>query len=303
MPADPSVPPSCRPIDHHRVAAEAEALLASCTLCPRACQVNRLAGEVGVCGIGRLAVVSGAFLHFGEEACLVGEGGSGTIFFNGCGLGCVFCQNRDISHGMAGREVSDEDLAELMLALQHQGAENVNLVTPSHVIPQILAGLNIAASRGFCLPVVFNTSGYDQVPTLRLLEGIVDVYLPDFKFWSAEAANRYAGAPDYPVVARAAVTEMLRQVGPLVVASDQRAQRGLLVRHLVMPGLLDESRAIVNFLAGLTPRPPINVMGQYRPMGDAAKYPEIAARVTNREVEAVRDMARQAGLLLVTDGW
>ncbi len=217
-------------------ARELEARLAACTLCPRRCGSDRRSGADGVCGIGDRAVVASAGPHFGEEAPISGRRGSGTIFFSGCNLLCSFCQNSDISHGRAGRTVTARELAGIMLQLQDTGCHNINLVTPSHIVPQVLAALDIAAGEGLTLPLVYNTGGYDSLDTLRRLEGIVDIYMPDFKYASGEVADRLSGAPDYPEVARAALTEMHRQTGDLVLDAAGVARRGLLVRHLVLPG-------------------------------------------------------------------
>ena len=198
--------------------------LSCCTLCPRRCGVNRLAGEQGFCRIGRLAVVSAYQPHFGEEAVLVGRGGSGTIFFANCNLGCVFCQNYEISHHGEGREVSAAELAAMMVRLGRQGCHNINLVTPGHVVAQILEALPLAIEAGLSVPLVYNTSGYDEVDALRLLEGIVDIYMPDFKFWSSGSSRRFAGAGDYPEMARQAIGEMHRQVGDLVINGEGVAE-------------------------------------------------------------------------------
>ncbi len=249
--------------------------------------------------MGRLARIASAFPHFGEEAVLVGTGGSGTIFFSECNLRCVFCQNWEISHGGEGREVEDGDLANLMLALQDRGCHNVNLVTPSHAVAQVVSALATAASQGLRVPIVFNTSAYYTVETLRALDGLVDIYMPDFKYWTPEASATYLTAPDYPEVARDAIREMHRQVGDLQVDRDGVAVRGLLVRHLVMPGALAESLEVIRFLAALSPGTHLNVMAQYRPLGDAGRYPEIARRPSREEVEAVRRAAKEAGLTLL----
>jgi putative pyruvate formate lyase activating enzyme len=284
---------------------EARQQLASCRLCPRACEARRLEGELGTCGIGRRAVVSSAFPHFGEEDCLRGRHGSGTVFFAGCGLRCSFCQNADISWLRAGAEHAAEDLAAVFLSLQERGCHNLNLVTPSHVVPQVLEALAIAVPAGLRLPIVYNSGGYDAVSTLRLLDGIVDVYMPDFKFWRAETAERYARAPDYPERARAALLEMQRQVGPLHFGSDGLARRGLLVRHLVMPGLTEESAAVFEFLArDLSPDTYVNVMGQYRPEWRVGEpdgaggvfLGEINRRTRPAEMAAAYEAARRAGL-------
>ncbi len=282
-----------------RRAEQARQALADCRLCPRRCGVNRLVDQRAVCRTGRRAVVSSFFPHFGEEDCLRGWRGSGTIFFAWCNLRCVFCQNYEISHLGQGREVSAEELAAMMLALQHEGVHNINLVTPEHVVPQILEALVLAVAEGLRLPLVYNTSAYDGLESLRLLDGVVDIYMPDFKVWRRESARRYLKAPDYPQVAQAAIKEMHRQVGDLRFDEHGLAKRGLLVRHLVMPGLLDETRAILRFLASeISPNTFVNIMAQYRPWGEvsAEKYAEINRPITREEYRAALDAAREAGL-------
>jgi putative pyruvate formate lyase activating enzyme len=286
-------------------AASALCALESCRLCPRGCDARRLQGRVGTCGIGRNAIVSSAFPHLGEEDCLRGRRGSGTVFFAGCGLRCAFCQNADVSWVRQGEERDAEELAAVFLWLQAQGCHNLNLVTPSHVVAQFLEALALAAARGLRLPVVYNSSGYDTVETLRLLDGVVDVYMPDFKFWRAETAERYAAAPDYPERARAAVLEMHRQTGPLLLGRDGLARRGVLVRHLVMPGLVGESAAIFGWLASEVSRDTyVNVMGQYRPewrVGEPdgagrRRFEEIDRRPRAWEMGAAYEAARRSGL-------
>ncbi|MBU4272707.1 MAG: radical SAM protein [Planctomycetes bacterium] len=281
-----------------RRAREAISVLADCTVCPRQCHADRRqAGPLSYCHAGRAARVSSAFAHHGEEDCLRGWNGSGTIFFSLCNLRCVFCQNFDISWQGHGRPVTDEQLADLMLALQDQGCHNINLVTPSHVVPQILQGLAVAAERGLRLPLVYNTGGYDRLETLQWLDGAIDVYMPDFKFWSPATARELARAADYPEVARVAIKEMHRQVGDLVLDQHGLAYRGLLVRHLVMPGGLEETRQILRFLAReVSPETFINIMPQYRPAGLAARYPAIARPLRQAEFEEAVAMARQKGL-------
>ncbi len=238
-----------------------------CTLCPRLCRVNRLEDERGQCLIGRYAVVASYGPHFGEESPLVGEKGSGTIFFAGCNLGCVFCQNYEISHTAEGISVASLQLAEMMLDLQRQGCHNINVVTPSHVVPQILESLPYAIERGLKVPLVYNSSGYDRVPTLRLLRGIVDIYMPDVKCLDASLSAQWYDAGDYPERVREAVREMHRQVGDLVI-EDGIAVRGLLVRHLVMPGCLDDTRRVLDYIAEeISPLTYVNIMDQYRPAG------------------------------------
>jgi putative pyruvate formate lyase activating enzyme len=286
-------------------AEAARGALARCRLCPRGCEARRLEGGTGSCGIGRHAVVSSAFPHLGEEECLRGRHGSGTVFFAGCGLRCAFCQNADVSWLRVGEAVDADDLAAVFLDLQQRGCHNLNLVTPSHVVPQILEAVASAAARGLRLPIVYNSSGYDAVETLALLDGVVDVYMPDFKFWRAETGARYASAPDYPERARAAVAEMHRQVGPLRFGADGLARRGVLVRHLVMPGLTGESEAIFEWLArAVSPDTYVNVMGQYRPEWRVGEpdaegrplFPEIGRRPQASEMAAAVESARRAGL-------
>jgi len=286
-------------------AAEARRALEECRLCPRSCGARRQDGERGTCQIARHAVVSSAFPHLGEEDCLRGSRGSGTIFFSGCSLRCSFCQNADISWLVSGEECSAGDLSAIMLALQERGCHNVNLVTPTHVVPQLIEAVALAAANGLRLPIVYNTGAYDSVETLRLLDGIVDVYMPDFKFWTGETAERYAAAPDYPERARDAIREMHAQVGPLRFGPDGLARRGVLVRHLVMPSLAEESAAILGWLACEVSRDTwVNVMGQYHPswrVGEPdgcgrRRFAEIDRRPRSREVEAAREAARRAGL-------
>ena len=250
--------------------------------------------------------MSTAFPHFGEEDVLRGTGptagGSGTIFFAYCNLKCVFCQNHDTSQAGEGVELDPAELADLMLALQDRGCHNINFVTPEHVVPQVLEGVLAAAIRGLRLPLVYNTSGYDSLESLSHVEDVVDVYMPDFKYWSRERSRRYLKAKDYPEVARAAIAEMHRQVGDLEVGPDGLARRGVLVRHLVMPGALDESERILRWLAEeISPRTFVNVMGQYRPEYRAMEHPELARRVTTDEVRSAVRLALDAGLTRLDD--
>lgn len=280
-----------------RRAAEAVEALRSCTICPRNCRVDRLADCAKVCSTGRLARVSSYFPHHGEEDCLRGHGGSGTIFFSFCNLKCVFCQNHDVSQAGEGDVVTAERLASMMLELQDAGCHNINFVTPEHVVPQILEALPLAIDGGLRLPLVYNTSSYDSIESIRWMDGVVDIYMPDFKVWSKASAMRYLKAKDYPEVARRVVAEMHRQVGPLEVDERGLAKRGVLVRHLVMPGLLDETRAIFEFLANtLSPDTYVNVMGQYRPEHRASEMAEIARCPTEDEMRRAREHFREAGL-------
>ena len=276
-------------------------LLRRCTLCPRRCRVDRHAGEIGVCGIGARARIASYGPHFGEEAVLVGPGGSGTIFLTGCSLRCCFCQNFDISQGdEPGQEVDDGDFAAIMLELQARGCSNINLVTPSHVVPQILAALLRAVEGGLRIPLVYNSSGYDSAPTLDLLASAVDIYLPDLKFWLPATAGRYADAPDYPDIARQAIRRMHRQVGDLEVGADGLARRGLLVRHLLMPGQGEETAAILGFLATeISPSTYVNIMAQYHPCGQAERFPEICRGVSGAEYRQALACARSLGLTLL----
>jgi len=251
-------------------AAQAGSLLKSCMLCPRKCGVDRLNGETGFCKTGKLAWVSSYSPHFGEEAPLVGTHGSGTIFFTHCNLLCLFCQNFDISHQGQGQEVTKNELASLMLALQNQGCHNINFVTPSHVVPQILAALEVAVEHGLNVPLVFNSGGYDRRSTLKLLDGVFDIYMPDFKFWDSQVAENSCQAPDYPETARRALAEMHRQVGDLQIDDAGIGRRGLLIRHLVLPGGLAGTREVMRFIAReISALSYVNVMSQYRPCGRA----------------------------------
>jgi len=279
--------------------------LGDCTLCPRNCHVNRLADQTKTCRTGRYAVVSSYFAHRGEESCLRGTRGSGTIFFSWCNLRCVFCQNYEISWQGEGRAVNAAELAEMMLALQAQGCHNINLVTPEHVVPQILEALLLAVERGLRLALVYNTSAYDSLDSLALLDGIVDIYMPDFKFWDPEKARLYAKAPDYPEAARHAIREMHRQVGPLVTDEKGIALRGVLLRHLVMPGNAAGTEEIMNWIAReLSPETYVNLMAQYRPAGhvSAKQYPEVNRGITAQEFQQAREAFCSAGLHRLDDG-
>ena len=271
--------------------------LRNCTLCPRFCRVDRLAGEKGYCRTPRTAVVASYGPHFGEEKPLVGRKGSGTIFFSHCNLFCLFCQNFDISHGGEGVPVSAAQLAGMMVHLQEQGCHNINFVTPSHVIVQILEALPLAVEMGLQVPLVYNCGGYERVPALRLLDGVVDIYMPDFKFWEAQVAEELCAAPDYPERARLALREMHRQAGDLHMDASGVAERGLLVRHLVMPNGLAGTASVMAFIAGEISRNTyVNIMDQYHACGQARSRPHLARGITAREFEEALDAARQAGL-------
>jgi putative pyruvate formate lyase activating enzyme len=274
-------------------------LLQSCTACPRSCKVNRLEDKFAVCKTGRHAVVSSHFPHHGEEDCLRGWKGSGTIFFTGCNLRCVFCQNFDISWQVRGTPAPPRELAAMMLELQAQGCHNINFVTPEHVAPQIVEALPFAIEQGLRLPLVYNTSAYDSMESLALLDGLVDIYMPDLKYWDSEMARKYSRAPDYPEAARRAIKEMHRQVGNLVIEDNGLARRGLLIRHLVMPEDVAGTQAVMQWIADeLSPETYVNVMAQYYPAGKVSRsdYAEINRRVTPAEFEGALDAAWHAGL-------
>ncbi|MGB9857671.1 MAG: radical SAM protein [Dictyoglomaceae bacterium] len=270
--------------------------LESCDLCPRNCKVNRIKGEKGYCKSGLEPIVSDFFPHFGEERVLVGRTGSGTIFFTNCNLGCIFCQNYTISHLGIGETISIEDLAKIMLYLQRLGCNNINLVTPTHFVPQILASLRIAILEGLNIPLVYNTSGYEKVETLKLLEGVIDIYMPDIKFYSPEVAKKLANAEDYPEIAKRALKEMQRQVGDLVINEEGIAERGLIVRHLLLPNNLSDIEKWLNFLKEeISLNVFLNIMDQYRPIYKAWEYPEINRSITWEEYKKAIDLAKEKG--------
>ena len=284
-------------------ALRATASLEDCRACPRDCGVNRLENKWAACKTGRYAVVGSYFPHFGEEDCLRGWNGSGTIFFSHCNLRCVFCQNYDISQavkpGRSAPGCPPQEVAGMMLKLQRLGCHNINFVTPEHVVPQVVEALVEAIDGGLRLPIVYNTSAYDSFESLEFLDGIVDVYMPDFKYWSAERSRIYMKAEDYPGAARAAITEMHRQVGPLTVSAEGLAERGLLVRHLVMPGCLDETRAILEWIASeIGTDTYINLMDQYYPAGKVSRenYSEINRSLTSSEFREAQRIAADLGL-------
>lgn len=271
--------------------------LGRCAVCPRACLVDRTAGPFGPCRTGRNTRVSTFFPHFGEEAPISGRSGSGTIFFSGCNLDCVYCQNSEISHGDEGREVTDSQLAEIMLRLQGMGCHNVNLVSPSHIVPQFLAALVLAVEAGLQLPIVYNTGGYDSMSTLRLLDGVVDIYMPDAKYDDDRTAERLSGIRRYVRVNRLALREMHRQVGDLQMDEKGIAVQGLLIRHLVLPEGLAGTSGLTRFLAKQLSRDTyLNVMSQYHPCFRAAQYRGLARRITSEEYQEAVSMARSAGL-------
>jgi putative pyruvate formate lyase activating enzyme len=273
------------------------AMMESCALCPRHCGVNRLKGETGFCQTGRKARVASFNAHFGEEGPLVGSHGSGTIFISSCNLLCSFCQNYEISHMNEGTDVGPEQMASMMIQLSDRGCHNINFVTPSHVVPQLLEALPFAIEKGMNVPLVYNSSGYESAETLKILEDVIDIYMPDFKFWDHRWAERYCKAPDYREVALDAIREMHRQVGELVIDNRGIAVRGLLVRHLVMPQEIAGSEKLFAFLATeISPNTYVNVMDQYRPCGSAEKDEFINRRIEMREYREAVDAAGKAGL-------
>lgn len=281
--------------------------LEDCTVCPRDCHIDRLANKIGVCKSGRLARVSSHFPHFGEEDVLRGWMGSGTIFMAWCNLRCVFCQNYETSQLGDGDEVTPQGLAGMMLELQDRGCHNINFVTPEHVVPQILEALPHAYNLGVRLPIVYNTSSYDSRHSIELMDGIVDIYMPDFKLWSGERARKYLLAPDYPSVARCITRLMHEQVGELVVDEQGLALRGVIVRHLVMPGMLDDTQEMMKFLAReLSTDTFVNIMDQYYPAYRAkseAKYADINRRIYPAELDEAYAHAAAAGLWRFDSQW
>ncbi|HUS86623.1 MAG TPA: radical SAM protein [Bacteroidales bacterium] len=272
-------------------------ILEDCTLCPRNCRINRRDGEKGICRTGRYAMVSSFSPHYGEERPLVGRKGSGTVFFTNCNLLCNFCQNYDISHLGHGVEVSDVQLADIMLHLQEIGCHNINLVTPTHVIPQIIEALIIAIEKGLRLPIVYNCGGYDSIESLRMVEGIIDIYMPDFKFWDNRYAQMTCGVNDYREIAMSAINEMYRQVGDLQIDETGIAVKGLLVRHLLMPGNIAGTKQIVDFLADLSKETYLNIMAQYRPRGSSLNIiGKLAGRITTEEYTNAINYALDRGL-------
>ncbi len=271
--------------------------LEKCELCPNFCGVNRLKNQTGKCRAGNELRVSSANLHFGEEPVLVGRGGSGTVFFTSCNLHCVFCQNYDISQLDYGNKISEIDFINIMLALQDRGAENINLVSPTHQAAQIFEAVKKARGRGLRLPIVYNCGGYENPEFLKCLEGLVDIYMPDFKYGSDEAALKYSGVRNYTQYCRKALMEMHRQVGDLVLDQRRTAVRGLLIRHLVLPNRLADSQEVIDFIAeNISRNTYLNIMDQYRPSYRASEYRELKRRVFRQEVEEVKGYACDRGM-------
>ena len=271
----------------------------SCELCPRNCRVNRIEKQTGVCGETDEIRVSRAALHFWEEPCISGEKGSGTVFFTGCNLRCVFCQNHQISTGNVGKKISVERLAEIFLELQAQGANNINLVTPTHFVKQIIKALDIAKEKGLVIPIVYNSGGYESVETLKMLDGYVDIYLPDFKYLDKEHAREYSKAEDYPEVAKAMLEEMVRQTGEVHFDENGMMTRGVIVRHLLLPGCLLDAKRIVDYLhTTYGNRIYMSLMNQYTPLDtlDKERYPKLAHKVKDIAYEKLIDYALSIGV-------
>ena len=273
-----------------------------CELCPRGCQVNREADQMGVCRVSSKLKVARAALHFWEETCISGTNGSGAVFFSGCSMHCVFCQNREIANGTAGKEIERERLRDIFLELQDQEANNINLVTPGHYVPHLVWAVEQARNQGLSIPIVYNTSSYEKVDTLKQLEGIVDVYLPDFKYWEPQTAQKYSNAPDYPEVARAAIAEMVRQrpTVEFIFNKEQNVdliQKGVIVRQLLLPGQLKDAKRIVKYLHETYGNQIyLSLMSQYTPLAHVEKYPELNRKVDRRTYERYIDYAIEIGV-------
>jgi len=275
--------------------------LKECKVCPHSCKVDRLSGEKGYCKTGEKVVLSSFFPHRGEEFPIRGYRGSGTIFLSHCNMGCVYCQNYDISQLGQGTAVGTEELANAMLYLQAEGCHNINWVTPSHVVPQLLMALNKAVEKGLRIPIVYNTSSYDSLETLKMLDGVVDIYLPDLKYLTEEKGRKYSKVRNYPEVAKASIREMHRQVGDLKTDEKGVAYRGVLVRHLVLPNRLSDTKEVLDFLKEVSPQMHVNIMPQYRPYYRAYQYPELSRGITVDEYREAVEYASRLGLNLITD--
>lgn len=272
-----------------------------CTLCPQKCEVDRYEGKGGKCNSSILPTVSSASPHYGEEPPLVGYYGSGTIFFTNCNLHCIYCQNFDISQMREGREISYGQLAELIIALQNKGCHNINFVTPTHMVYPILYALKIAIDKGLNIPLVYNSGGYESVDTLKLLDGVFDIYMPDFKYYNEESGAALSNAKLYPQTAQMAISEMHRQVGDLELNNNGIAYRGLLIRHLVLPEHTDESKRILEFIATLSKNTYVNIMDQYRPAYRAYENSILTRRITSEEYQEILDYAKTLGLKRADD--
>ena len=272
--------------------------LLACDLCPRLCHVNRVDGQLGQCRTGKYAVLASYNAHFGEEAPLVGKHGSGTIFFSFCNLNCVFCQNYDISYHGEGTLVTKEQLAKVMIHLQSMGCHNINFVTPSHVVPQILEALDIAIGMGLHVPLVYNSGGYDSVDTLKLLDGIIDIYMPDFKFWDSNVSKQFCNASDYSSKACQALQEMHRQSGDLICNQEGLAYRGILLRHLVLPEKQAGTKQVMRFIASnISTQTYVNIMPQYRPCGRSHEFKTLQRHITEEEFKSAIQEAEEEGIV------
>lgn len=273
--------------------------LSNCTLCPRECHANRNAGEIGYCGQTAILTAARAALHFWEEPCLSGTNGSGAVFFSGCNLRCVYCQNHEIAHGLSGRNISAARLSGIFLELQEKGAHNINLVTPTHFVPQIITALETAKKQGLFLPVVYNTSAYEKTDTLKRLDGLVDIYLPDLKYFDSALSGQYSHAPDYFEKAAAAIAEMVRQTGAPVFTdgADSLMKKGVIVRHLLLPGCEKDARRILRYLYGTYKNDIyVSIMSQYTPLVQVKNAPELNRRISAREYEKITDYAISIGI-------
>jgi putative pyruvate formate lyase activating enzyme len=272
-------------------------ILKDCILCPRQCHVDRTAGKKGYCKVTDVLVVARAGLHMWEEPCISGEEGSGAVFFSGCALGCIYCQNSDIAKGLAGKVITIQRLAEIFLELQDKGANNINLVTPSHFVPHIIEALDISRKKGLALPIVYNCGGYEKVETLKLLEGYIDIYLPDFKYMSDKPAEKYSNCKNYFKVAAEAIEEMVRQLKETSFDKRGIMQKGVIVRHLTLPGYLEDSKRIIKYLyETYGDRIFISIMNQYTPITKNMVYPELNRKVTEEEYEELVDYAMEIGV-------
>lgn len=272
-------------------------LLEDCTLCPRNCHVDRTRGQLGACRANDELVVARAALHMWEEPCISGEKGSGTVFFSGCALGCVYCQNQSIARGLAGRKITTERLSDIFMELQEKGANNINLVTPGHYIPQILEAIDTAKRKGLRLPIVYNSGGYEKAGTIKLLEGYVDIYLPDLKYMSGEISRKYSNAENYFLYASEAIREMVRQAGKPVFNNDGIMTRGVIVRHLTLPGYMKDSKDILEYLYDTFGDSIfISIMNQYTPLPHVEPYTEINRKITEEEYEELVDYALYLGV-------
>jgi len=271
-------------------------LFSPCILCGHRCKVNRISGDHGICKAGNTVKVASYTVHHGEEPYISGFQGSGTIFFSCCNLYCPFCQNHEISHGNKGEAVTPEKLADMMLELQRKGAHNINLVTPTHYMPGILEALSIAYENKLDVPLVYNTNGYDSIELLRLLEGVIDIYMPDMKYFDKSTAKKFSNADNYPEAAMEGIREMYRQVGNLKVNEDDVAYKGLLVRHLVLPGNVEDSKKVIEFLSGISKDLVVSIMSQYSPQYKACEHPEINRKLTKEEYWEVIRKVQESGL-------